>query len=192
MDKANEFREVKELARDHTASTDCNRGLVLGADTSALAPVAHVVAVGGAEAAAGGPPGSETIQGRLQEPPELWEALQAACEVRPTGYGAGWVGSGPLPIMPMSTLPQALRLRRSVEELGSWLKPVEVELRAPISARTSLAWRSSWGPRESWRQRWTGRHRPCEARPRPRPVYRKAPTSPARDVTEQAQLPLQR
>lgn len=159
------------------------------------------MAVGGAEAAAGGTPGSEAIQGRLQEPPELWDelqancqrkaaTLQAACEVRPTGYGAGWVGSGLLPIMATSTLPQALHLWRSVEELGNWLEPVEVELSAPIGTRTSLAWRSSWGPRESWRQRRTGQHRPCEARPRP--VYRKATTSPARDVTEQVQLPLQR
>ncbi|KAF4017333.1 hypothetical protein G4228_009075 [Cervus hanglu yarkandensis] len=84
---------------------------------------------------------SETIQERLQELRKLWEELQAQCqrraaklqearEVRLCG-GAGWVQLSASPPHTL-ILPQALRLRQSVEELESWLEPVELELRVPI------------------------------------------------------------
>ena len=87
---------------------------------------------------------SETIQERLQELRKLWEELQAqsqrraaklqeAREVRLCG-GVGWVQ---LLASPLHTriLPQALRLRRSMEELESWLEPVELKLRVPIGGQ---------------------------------------------------------
>lgn len=45
--------------------------------------------------------------------------------------GAGWVQLSASPPHTL-ILPQALRLRRSVEELESWLEPVELKLRVPI------------------------------------------------------------
>ena len=76
----------------------------------------------------------------MQELGDLWGELQAncqrkaaklqeACEVRPAGYGAGHLGHQTSPLT--SILPQALRLRRSAEELESWLESVEVELSTP-------------------------------------------------------------
>uniref|UniRef100_A0A452DXD2 Spectrin beta, non-erythrocytic 5 n=1 Tax=Capra hircus TaxID=9925 RepID=A0A452DXD2_CAPHI len=64
---------------------------------------------------------SETIQERLQELRKLWEELQAQCQRRAAKLcgGAG----------------RALRLRRSMEELESWLEPVELKLRVPIGGQ---------------------------------------------------------
>ncbi|XP_043327488.1 spectrin beta chain, non-erythrocytic 5 [Cervus canadensis] len=60
---------------------------------------------------------SETIQERLQELRKLWEELQAQCQRRAAK---------------LQEAREALRLRQSVEELESWLEPVELELRVPI------------------------------------------------------------
>uniref|UniRef100_A0A8C5UMU9 Spectrin beta, non-erythrocytic 5 n=1 Tax=Microcebus murinus TaxID=30608 RepID=A0A8C5UMU9_MICMU len=65
----------------------------------------------------GGHPASETIQERLQELGELWRELQANCQRKAAT---------------LQEACEALRLRRSLEELESWLEPVEVELRAPV------------------------------------------------------------
>ncbi|KAF5925525.1 hypothetical protein HPG69_001972 [Diceros bicornis minor] len=65
----------------------------------------------------GGHPASETIQERLQELGELWDKLQANCQKKAANLQAAC---------------KALRLRRSVEELESWLEPMEIELRAPL------------------------------------------------------------
>ncbi|XP_069348326.1 spectrin beta chain, non-erythrocytic 5 [Eulemur rufifrons] len=65
----------------------------------------------------GGHPASETIQERLQELGELWGELQANCQRK---------------VAKLQEACEALRLRRSLEELESWLEPVEVELRAPV------------------------------------------------------------
>lgn len=51
----------------------------------------------------------------------------------PVNHGVRGGGALGLSLLcPPRTLPQALRLRRSVEGLESWLEPVEVTLRAPI------------------------------------------------------------
>ncbi|KAJ1079411.1 hypothetical protein K5549_021963 [Capra hircus] len=87
---------------------------------------------------------SETIQERLQELRKLWEELQAQCqrraaklqeaqEVRLCG-GAGRVQLSASPPHTLILL-QALRLRRSMEELESWLEPVELKLRVPIGGQ---------------------------------------------------------
>ncbi|XP_032336758.1 spectrin beta chain, non-erythrocytic 5 [Camelus ferus] len=64
-----------------------------------------------------GHPASETIQERLQELRKLWEELQANCQRK---------------AVKLQEAREAQHLRRSVEELESWLEPVEVKLRAPI------------------------------------------------------------
>lgn len=46
--------------------------------------------------------------------------------------GAAGGAARPLPLVPPHLLPQALHLRRSVEELESWLEALEVKLRAPV------------------------------------------------------------
>jgi hypothetical protein len=92
----------------------------------------------------GGCPASETVRERLQELEELWAKLQTncqrkeaklqeACEVKLCRQGAAGWGSGPSPWCPLTfcPAPQALRLQRSLEELGSQLEPMEVELRNP-------------------------------------------------------------
>ncbi|CAN0540377.1 unnamed protein product [Rangifer tarandus platyrhynchus] len=60
---------------------------------------------------------SETIQERLQELRKLWEELQAQCQRRAAK---------------LQEAREALHLRRSMEELESWLEPVELKLRVPI------------------------------------------------------------
>ncbi|XP_055291885.1 spectrin beta chain, non-erythrocytic 5 [Moschus berezovskii] len=60
---------------------------------------------------------SETIQERLQELRKLWEELQAQCQRRANK---------------LQEAHEALHLRRSLEELESWLEPVELKLRVPI------------------------------------------------------------
>ncbi|XP_025775020.1 spectrin beta chain, non-erythrocytic 5 [Puma concolor] len=67
-----------------------------------------------------GHPASETIRERLQELGELWDRLQANSRRKAAT---------------LQEACEALRLRRSVEELESWLEPVEVTLRAPIPGR---------------------------------------------------------
>uniref|UniRef100_A0A667H474 Spectrin beta, non-erythrocytic 5 n=1 Tax=Lynx canadensis TaxID=61383 RepID=A0A667H474_LYNCA len=67
-----------------------------------------------------GHPASETIRERLQELGELWDRLQANSRRK---------------VATLQEACEALRLRRSVEELESWLEPVEVTLRAPIPGR---------------------------------------------------------
>lgn len=74
----------------------------------------------------------------------LWDELQAncqkaaaklqeACEVRLCQRRSRPVGApGLCPSCLPHILPQGLRLRRSVQELESWLGPMEVELRAPL------------------------------------------------------------
>ncbi|XP_049479925.1 spectrin beta chain, non-erythrocytic 5-like [Panthera uncia] len=64
-----------------------------------------------------GHPASETIRERLQELGELWDRLQANSRRKAAM---------------LQEACEALRLRRSVEGLESWLEPVEVTLRAPI------------------------------------------------------------
>uniref|UniRef100_A0A8C8YBE4 Spectrin beta, non-erythrocytic 5 n=1 Tax=Panthera leo TaxID=9689 RepID=A0A8C8YBE4_PANLE len=64
-----------------------------------------------------GHPASETIRERLQELGELWDRLQANSRRKAAM---------------LQEACEALRLRRSVEGLESWLEPVEVMLRAPI------------------------------------------------------------
>ncbi|CAK7301658.1 Spectrin beta chain, non-erythrocytic 5 [Vulpes lagopus] len=64
-----------------------------------------------------GHPASETIQERLRELGELWDELQANSRRKAAT---------------LQEACKALRLRRSVEDLESWLEPVEVKLRAPI------------------------------------------------------------
>ncbi|XP_072594223.1 spectrin beta chain, non-erythrocytic 5 [Vulpes vulpes] len=64
-----------------------------------------------------GHPASETIQERLRELGELWDELQANSRRKAAA---------------LQEACKALRLRRSVEDLESWLEPVEVKLRAPI------------------------------------------------------------
>uniref|UniRef100_A0A4X1V167 Calponin-homology (CH) domain-containing protein n=1 Tax=Sus scrofa TaxID=9823 RepID=A0A4X1V167_PIG len=70
-----------------------------------------------------GHPASETIQERLQELSKLWEELQANCQRKAAN---------------LQEASEALRLRRSMEELDSWLGPVEVRLRAPIGSADQL------------------------------------------------------
>ncbi|GAB5572546.1 spectrin beta chain [Prionailurus iriomotensis] len=67
-----------------------------------------------------GHPASETIRERLQELGELWDRLQANSRRKAAT---------------LQEACEALHLRRSVEELESWLEPVEVTLRAPIPGR---------------------------------------------------------
>ncbi|KAM5340248.1 LOW QUALITY PROTEIN: spectrin beta chain, non-erythrocytic 5 [Glossophaga mutica] len=64
----------------------------------------------------GGHPASETIQECLQELGDLWDELQANCQRKAAK---------------LQEACEDLHLRRSVEELESWLEPVEVELSAP-------------------------------------------------------------
>ncbi|KAM8907210.1 spectrin beta chain, non-erythrocytic 5 [Lycaon pictus] len=64
-----------------------------------------------------GYPASETIQERLRELGELWDELQANSRRKAAA---------------LQEACKALRLRRSVEDLESWLEPVEVKLRDPI------------------------------------------------------------
>ncbi|XP_061286842.1 spectrin beta chain, non-erythrocytic 5 isoform X2 [Bos javanicus] len=63
---------------------------------------------------------SETIQERLQELRKLWEELQAQSQRRAAK---------------LQEAREALRLRRSMEELESWLEPVELKLRVPIGGQ---------------------------------------------------------
>uniref|UniRef100_A0A8C4M5V2 Spectrin beta, non-erythrocytic 5 n=1 Tax=Equus asinus TaxID=9793 RepID=A0A8C4M5V2_EQUAS len=65
----------------------------------------------------GGHQASETIQKQLQELGLLWDELQANCQKAAAKLQEACEG---------------LRLRRSVQELESWLGPMEVELRAPL------------------------------------------------------------
>ncbi|XP_032199248.1 spectrin beta chain, non-erythrocytic 5 isoform X4 [Mustela erminea] len=64
-----------------------------------------------------GHPASETIRERLRELGELWDELQANSRRKAAM---------------LQVVCEALHLRRRVEELESWLEPVEVELRAPV------------------------------------------------------------
>nr|XP_055172581.1 spectrin beta chain, non-erythrocytic 5 [Nyctereutes procyonoides] len=64
-----------------------------------------------------GHPASETIQEQLRELGELWDELQANSRRKAAA---------------LQEACKALRLRRSVEDLESWLEPVEIKLRAPI------------------------------------------------------------
>ena len=84
------------------------------------------------------------------------------------------------PSCPPHILPQALCLRRSVEELEKWLEPVELRESAS-GAQSSLGWTSSWGLRESWTGR-PGPHRPLSGEGH----------CLAQDLEEQAQQLLQR
>ncbi|KAM7239689.1 hypothetical protein CapIbe_009184 [Capra ibex] len=63
---------------------------------------------------------SETIQERLQELRKLWEELQAQCQRRAAK---------------LQEAQEALHLRRSMEELESWLEPMELKLRVPIGGQ---------------------------------------------------------
>ncbi|XP_045863809.1 spectrin beta chain, non-erythrocytic 5 [Meles meles] len=64
-----------------------------------------------------GHPASETIREQLRELGELWDELQANSRRKAAM---------------LQEVCEALHLQRSVEELESWLEPVEVELRAPV------------------------------------------------------------
>ncbi|XP_057162138.1 LOW QUALITY PROTEIN: spectrin beta chain, non-erythrocytic 5 [Ursus arctos] len=64
-----------------------------------------------------GHPASETIRERLGELGELWDELQANSQRKAAT---------------LRDACKALHLRRSVEELESWLKALEVKLRAPV------------------------------------------------------------
>uniref|UniRef100_A0A2K5EHS7 Spectrin beta, non-erythrocytic 5 n=1 Tax=Aotus nancymaae TaxID=37293 RepID=A0A2K5EHS7_AOTNA len=67
-----------------------------------------------------GPPASGAIQERLQELGALWGELQANFQKKAAK---------------LQKACEAQRLRRSMEELSSWLEPIEVELRAPIGGQ---------------------------------------------------------
>ncbi|KAK2103756.1 Spectrin beta chain, non-erythrocytic 5 [Saguinus oedipus] len=67
-----------------------------------------------------GPPASEAIQQRLQELGALWGELQANFQKKAAK---------------LQKACEAQCLRRSMEELSSWLEPMEVELRAPIGGQ---------------------------------------------------------
>uniref|UniRef100_H0XEK4 Spectrin beta, non-erythrocytic 5 n=1 Tax=Otolemur garnettii TaxID=30611 RepID=H0XEK4_OTOGA len=64
-----------------------------------------------------GHPASETIQERLQELRGIWGELQANCQRKAAK---------------LQEACKALYLRRGLEEMESWLEPVEVELRVPV------------------------------------------------------------
>ncbi|XP_023568382.1 spectrin beta chain, non-erythrocytic 5 [Octodon degus] len=65
----------------------------------------------------GGHPASETIRERLKELGELWAEVEANSQRS---------------VARLQKACEALRLQRNLEELGSWLEPQEVELRAPL------------------------------------------------------------
>ncbi|XP_078189296.1 spectrin beta chain, non-erythrocytic 5 [Callithrix jacchus] len=67
-----------------------------------------------------GPPASEAIQQRLQELGALWGELQANFQKKAAK---------------LQKACEAQCLRRSMEELSSWLDPIDVELRAPIGGQ---------------------------------------------------------
>ncbi|XP_053451516.1 spectrin beta chain, non-erythrocytic 5 [Nycticebus coucang] len=64
-----------------------------------------------------GHPASETIQEWLQELREIWGELQANCQRKAAK---------------LQEACKALHLQRGLEEIESWLEPVEVELRVPV------------------------------------------------------------
>ncbi|XP_064148191.1 spectrin beta chain, non-erythrocytic 5 isoform X4 [Loxodonta africana] len=64
-----------------------------------------------------GHPASETIQAQLQELGDLWDELQANCKRK---------------VAKLQEACKAQCLQRSMEELESWLEPVEAKLRAPV------------------------------------------------------------
>ncbi|XP_031791592.1 spectrin beta chain, non-erythrocytic 5 [Piliocolobus tephrosceles] len=68
----------------------------------------------------GGHPASEAIQERLQELGALWGELQDNFQKK---------------VAKLQNACEALRLRRSMEELENWLEPIEVELRAPTGGQ---------------------------------------------------------
>ncbi|KAM4828969.1 LOW QUALITY PROTEIN: spectrin beta chain, non-erythrocytic 5 [Thomomys bottae] len=89
-------------------------GVVMGAGVGAQVPDAlsltWALGAGMTEAAAG----------RTQELEELWAELQATCQEEEA---------------PLQEARAALHLQRSLEELESWLAPMEVELRAPVGGQ---------------------------------------------------------
>ncbi|KAM6181713.1 LOW QUALITY PROTEIN: spectrin beta chain, non-erythrocytic 5 [Erethizon dorsatum] len=68
----------------------------------------------------GGHPASETIQEQLKELGELWAELQANSQRN---------------VAQLQKACEALHLQRNLEELDSWLEPMEVELRAPLGVQ---------------------------------------------------------
>ncbi|XP_040854019.1 spectrin beta chain, non-erythrocytic 5-like [Ochotona curzoniae] len=62
-------------------------------------------------------PAPDMVQERLQELGQLWHEVQANCKRK---------------VIRLRAACEALSLQRSVEELGSWLEPVEAELRGPV------------------------------------------------------------
>ncbi|XP_058521995.1 spectrin beta chain, non-erythrocytic 5 [Ochotona princeps] len=64
-----------------------------------------------------GLPAPDMVQERLQELGQLWHEVQANCKRK---------------VVRLRAAREALSLQRSVEELGSWLEPVEAKLRGPV------------------------------------------------------------
>uniref|UniRef100_A0A8C3VFV2 Spectrin beta, non-erythrocytic 5 n=1 Tax=Catagonus wagneri TaxID=51154 RepID=A0A8C3VFV2_9CETA len=127
-----------------------------------------------------GHPASETIQERLQELSELWEELQASCQRRATK---------------LQEASEALRLRRSVEELESWLGPVEVKLRAPIGSTDQLGLDELLGAQgelEAAADRQAGQAQTLLCQAQAQASLREDPCLLAQAVEEQAQRLLRR
>ncbi|KAI4583108.1 hypothetical protein MJG53_008321 [Ovis ammon polii x Ovis aries] len=122
---------------------------------------------------------SETVQERLQELRKLWEELQAQCQRRAAK---------------LQEAQEALRLRRGLEELESWLEPVELKLRVPIGGQDQPGLDELLGAQgelEAAVDRQVGRAQALLGEAQAQ-AYVQEGHCLARDVEEQAQRLLQR
>ncbi|KAG5206556.1 hypothetical protein JEQ12_018129 [Ovis aries] len=122
---------------------------------------------------------SETIQERLQELRKIWEELQAQCQRRAAK---------------LQEAQEALRLRRGLEELESWLEPVELKLRVPIGGQDQPGLDELLGAQgelEAAVDRQVGRAQALLGQAQAQ-AYVQEGHCLARDVEEQAQRLLQR
>ncbi|XP_019500408.1 PREDICTED: spectrin beta chain, non-erythrocytic 5 [Hipposideros armiger] len=125
----------------------------------------------------GGHPASETIQERLQELGELWDELQANCQRKAAKLQEAY---------------EVLRLRRSMEELESWLEAMEVELRAPTGGQDQLGLEELLGTQGELEAAVARRARQAQILLGQAQAFAREGHCLARDMEEQAQRLLQR
>ncbi|KAF6133107.1 spectrin beta, non-erythrocytic 5 [Phyllostomus discolor] len=125
----------------------------------------------------GGHPASETIQECLRELGDLWDELQANCQRKAAK---------------LQEACEALRLRRSMEELESWLEPVEVELSAPTRDQDQPGLEELLGAQGEWEAAVGRQARQARVLLGQAQAFTQEGRCLARGVEEQARLLLQR
>ncbi|KAL4693113.1 hypothetical protein H8959_016923 [Pygathrix nigripes] len=118
----------------------------------------------------GGHPASEAIQERLQELGTLWGELQDNFQKK---------------VAKLQNACEALRLRRSMEELENWLEPIEVELRAPTGGQALPGVGELLGTQRELEAAVNNKARQAEALLGQAQAFVREGHCPARDVEEQ-------